>query len=96
MSTLPNVLLSLLLTSIFSFLAPVSLIGALLAVLFLIGYLPGLDAVAQVGVEQVSQFLSIFGTGSSLHGTLTIGLVCSLVGVLFDMFTFYRYQNLRD
>jgi hypothetical protein len=64
--------------------------------LFLLGFIPRLEAVGQVGVQQVSQFLAVFGTGSSLRGILLIGMVCSLVGVLFDMFTFYRYQNLRD
>jgi hypothetical protein len=98
MSILPNLLRSLLLTSIFSFLAPVLLIGTILASLALLGYVPGLEVFGKAGVEQVAQFLKVFGSTSALRGLVTIGIVCSGVGVLFDAYTFYRYQNqnLRD
>ncbi|MBF1999537.1 MAG: hypothetical protein IGS50_02305 [Synechococcales cyanobacterium C42_A2020_086] len=96
MSTLPNLLRSLLLTCIFSFLAPVFLVGLLLASFVLIRYLPPLEAIGTGGVEQLSHFLQIFGSGSTLQGLTVIGLVCSVVGVLFDTYTFYRLQNLRD
>lgn len=96
MSTLPNLLRSLLLTSIFSFIVPVFLVGSVLAFLVGLGYIPFLEAVSQVGVVQISHFLAVFGNGSALQGLIVIGLVCSLVGVLFDTYTFYRYQNLRD
>jgi type III secretory pathway component EscU len=96
MSILPNLLRSLLLTSIFSFLAPVFLIGTILASLVLLGYVPGLEVFGKIGVEQVAQFLKVFGSASALRGLVIIGVVCSLVGVLFDAYTFYRYQNLRE
>lgn len=96
MSTLPNFLRSLLLTSIFSFLAPILLIGAILVGLTALSYVPYLEAIAPAGVEQVSRFLAVFGSGSSPRGVLLIGTVCSLVGMLFDTYAFYRYQNLRD
>jgi hypothetical protein len=96
MSTLPNLLRSLILTSIFSFLAPVLLIGTILASLALLGYVPGLEIFGKAGVAQVAQFLKVFGSTSALRGLVTIGLVCSAVGMLFDAYTFYRYQNLRD
>jgi hypothetical protein len=96
MSTLPNLLRSLLLTSIFSFLAPVLLIGTILASLALLGYVPGLEVFGKAGVGQVAQFLKVFGSTSALRGLVTIGIACSVVGVLFDAYTFYRYQNLRD
>jgi hypothetical protein len=97
MSILPNLLRSLFLTSIFSFLAPVFLIGTILASLVLLGYVPGLEVFGKVGVAQVAQFLKVFGSTSALRGLVTIGVVCSLVGVLFDAYnTFYRHQNLRD
>jgi hypothetical protein len=96
MSILPNLLRSILITSIFSFTAPILFIGGIWGSLVIIGVLPGLAIVREVGVEQVAQFLAEFGNGSSAQGLLVIGLVCSLVGVLFDTFTFYRHQNLRD
>lgn len=96
MSILSNLLRSLLLTAIFSFATPILLIGALWGGLSLAGAVPGLAIVGQVGGTQVQQFLSVFGSGSTLHGLLVIGIVCSLVGVMFDTFTFYRQQNLRD
>jgi hypothetical protein len=96
MSTLPNLLRSLLLTSIFSFLAPVLLIGTILASLALLGYVPGLEVFGKVGVAQVAQFLKVFGSTSALRGLVTIGVACSVVGVLFDAYTFYRSENLRD
>jgi hypothetical protein len=96
MSTLPNLLRSLLLTSIFSFLAPVLLIGTILASLVLLGYVPGLEVFGKVGVAQVAQFLKVFGSTSALQGLVTIGIACSVVGVLFDAYTFYRTENLRD
>ncbi|NJR37993.1 MAG: hypothetical protein HC781_03000 [Leptolyngbyaceae cyanobacterium CSU_1_4] len=96
MSILPNLLRSLLLTSIFSFLAPVLLIGTILASLALLGYVPGLEVFGKAGLEQVAQFLKVFGSTSALRGLVTIGIACSVVGALFDAYTFYRYQNLRD
>jgi hypothetical protein len=96
MSILPNFLRSLILASIFSFLAPVLLIGTILASLALLGYIPGLEAIAQVGIGQVAEFLKVFGSANALRGLLTIGIACSLVGVMFDAYTLYRYQNLQD
>lgn len=96
MSILPNLLRSLLITSIFSFLAPVLLIGTILASLALLGYVPGLEVFGKVGLEQVAQFLKVFGSTSALRGLVTIGIACSVVGVLFDGYTFYRYHKLRD
>lgn len=93
MSLLPNLLRSLLITSILSFLVPVFLIAAIWSVLFLIGCLPYLETIGQVGAVQVSHFLDVFGSGSPIRGVMVIGLVCSLVGVLFDTYAFYRYQK---
>jgi hypothetical protein len=96
MSILPNLLRSLLLTGIFSFVTPSLFIGGLWGGISLIGAVPGFAIVGQVGRSQLSHFLSVFGNGSVLQGLLVIGLVCSLVGIMFDTFTFYRQQNLRD
>lgn len=96
MSILPNLLRSLILTGIFSFLTPVAFIGIILTTLLIIGFIPHLGVVGQVGVSQVFSFLSIFGSGSILLGVLTIAITASLVGILFDAYTFYRHQNFRD
>jgi hypothetical protein len=95
MSILPSLLRSLLITGIFSFLTPVLFIGIILATLFTVGHFPPLEVVGTVGIEQVLHFLSIFGSGSALAGVVVISTTGSLVGMLFDAYTFYRYQNLR-
>lgn len=96
MSTLPNLLRSLLLTSIFSFLAPVLLISILLAGSAVISYTPYLETLGNTSLEQIANFLKIFGSGSIWRGLTVIGLVGSLVGILFDTYTFYRFQYWRD
>lgn len=96
MSILPNFLRSLLLTIIFSFVAPMLLVGVALVSLSLIGYIPGLQGVGQAIAAQILQVLATFGSGSSLQGLVVIGLTCSLVGALFDTYAFYRYQILRE
>jgi hypothetical protein len=94
MTTLPNLLRSLLLTSIFSFLAPVSLIVLLLLGAVTLSYTP-LEALGSGSLSQIAQFLQVFGSGSTWRGTIVIGLVGSLVGVLFDTYTFYQSQQWR-
>lgn len=96
MSILPHLLRSLILSGIFSFLLPLLLIGVILGSLTLINYVPWLEPVSHDGIEQVLNFLLIFGSGSAIRGIVIIGLVCSLVGILFDTYAFYRYQSLRD
>lgn len=96
MSILPNLLRSLILTGLFSFLTPVAFIGIILATLLAIGYIPHLEIVGKAGVSQVFYFLTIFGSGSVLRGVLTIATTASLVGILFDAYTFYRHQNFRN
>lgn len=96
MSILPNFLRSLILTIFLSFAAPIVLMTVLLAALSAVSYVPGLDVPTQTGTTQLLQFLAIFGSGSPLQGMIIIGLACSLVGALFDAYTFYRYQNLNN
>jgi len=92
---MPNFLRSMLLTIVLSFLAPILLFGGTLIGLVLVSYIPGLEAVAQSVAKQIQQFLAIFGSGNSFQGLGVIGITCSLVGALFDAYTFYRYQSLR-
>jgi hypothetical protein len=96
MSTLPNLLRSLLVTSIFSFLTPVLFLGLLLVGALIVSYLPHLNAFGSGSLEQLIHFLKIFGSGSAWRGLTVIGLVGSLVGILFDTYIFYRFQNWRD
>jgi hypothetical protein len=96
MSILPNLLRSLLITSIFTFLAPALLVSAIWIAFFVLSVLPPLDTIGRMGIEQLTNFLNIFGNGVAGRGLLTICLVCSLVGILFDTYTFYRYQKLNN
>jgi hypothetical protein len=95
MTTLPSLFRSLLLTSIFSFLGPVLLLVLLLLGALGISYLPALEAFGTGSLEQITHFLQTFGSGSGWRGVIVIGLVGSLVGVLFDTYTFYQSQHLR-
>lgn len=96
MSTLPSFLRSILITGIFSFITPTLFIIGVMVCLSVLGYVLPFSPIRQAGLEQITHFLSVFGSGSSLNGLLVIGVVCSLVGILFDTYTFYRHQNLRN
>jgi len=95
MTILTNFLRSLLLTIIFSFITPISLIGGLLLCLSLLGHVPCLQEVTADIPMAIMHFLATFGSGSSLQGLFVIGLTCSFVGGLFDAYVYYRYQILR-
>ncbi|PAX60361.1 hypothetical protein [Brunnivagina elsteri] len=95
MAILTNFLRSLALTIIFSFVAPLILIGAVLVTLSLTGHVPGLQDITGAIAHLILQFLATFGGGSSLEGIIIIGLTCSFVGVLFDTYVHYRDQILR-
>ena len=90
---------SLLLTTIFSFTAPILLIGCLRVALYTMGYFPGMADICKAGAEQIRNFLAIFGSGQPLQGLVAIALTCSLVGALFDIYVFYShfsYNNWED
>ncbi|MGB3208494.1 MAG: hypothetical protein WBB28_26205 [Crinalium sp.] len=93
MNIFPSFVRSLLLTAILSFSTPVVVVGVMLAVLSLVAYLPGMEAIAQTGSSLILQFLAIFGSGCPWAGVFTIGLACSFVGGLFDTYAFYSYQT---
>ena len=94
MSILPSFLRSVLLTSVLSFVAPILLFGGALVSLALLAYIPGLEGSGLVA-EQILQFLATFGSGNRFGGLAVISLTCSIVGVLFDMYVFYRCQSMR-
>jgi hypothetical protein len=95
MSLITSFFRSLLLTVVFSFVAPIAIIGALLVTLSLIGYIPGLQQLTAAASNPILQFLAIFGSGNPLHGLIVIASTCSFVGVLFDTYVHYRYLILR-
>lgn len=90
-----NFLRSLLLTIILSFVAPMFLVGAMLVIVSLMGYIPGLQGITEAIATHILQFLIIFGSGTALRGLFVISLTCSFVGVLFDTYAYYRCQILR-
>ena len=90
-----NLLRSLLLTTVLSFVTPVVLIGCFLAILSGISYIPGIEIIGDLGVNAITNFLSVFGNGCPLEGMLIIGCTCSTVGGAFDMFNFYFYQGVK-
>jgi len=95
MSVFSSFLRSVVLTSIISFVAATGLVGLVTGLILAMGYVPGLATVSATGLQQVATILIIFGSGNPLVGLVLIGLVCSLVGVLFDVYTAYRNQALN-
>ncbi|OKH24819.1 hypothetical protein NIES593_06275 [Hydrococcus rivularis NIES-593] len=96
MSLVSNLIRSLLLTTLLSFILPIMAIGTLLAAAFAIAHVPGLTAFGRIGSSQIWEFLAIFGGGYPLQGILAIGFSCGMVGCLFDLYNFYLYQDLRS
>jgi len=92
MSIFPSFRPSLLLTLILSFATPILLVGGVLASVYLVACVPGVEAIGQSVSGQILQFLATFGSGCPVEGVLVIGLTCSFVGALFDTYAFYSYQ----
>jgi hypothetical protein len=95
MTVFTNFLRSLLLTILFSFVAPIILVGGTLLLLSLVGYIPGLQAITEDVATHIMRFLADFGSGSSLSGIFVISVTCGFVGALFDVYVYYRCQILR-
>lgn len=95
MTVMINFLRSLLLSIIFSFVAPMFLFGSVLCALSVAGYIPGLQEVTEVVSSLITEFLSVFGSGTPVGGLFVICSTCSFVGALFDTYAYYRYQILR-
>jgi hypothetical protein len=98
MSIVPPFLRSLLVTSLLSFLLPLAILGAARMGLLLVSSIPLLAELGNSGNRSLVEFLATFGSGHPVEGVLAIGLTCSLVGSLFDVFASHRYhpQNLRE
>lgn len=96
MSTLPDLLRSVIIAGIFSFLLPWFAVGALALGFYSVGLSPLTATFSQAGLQALAYILRTFGNGTVVTGLVLIGCVCSLVGVLFDVFTFYRQQKLGN
>lgn len=88
-------LVSLSLSILLSFVAPLVLIGFVVVCLALAAYLPGMASISQIATTQILKFLTVFGTGDAISGAVVIALACSLVGALFDTYSYY-YRSLRN
>ncbi|MBD2292130.1 hypothetical protein H6G06_01205 [Anabaena sphaerica FACHB-251] len=95
MSIFTNFLRSLVLTTVFSFIAPMFLVGVMLVCFCLSSFVPGLQGLTEDIPSQILHFLATFGTGSPINGLFVISLTCAFVGGLFDIYAYYRYQILR-
>lgn len=87
MNIISSLLLSVVLTSLLSFAAPIILLVIVLAALSVLLYLPGGEFVAHTGISQILWFLGVFGSGSAIEGILTIALACGIVGGLFTIYS---------
>ncbi|BAZ45653.1 hypothetical protein NIES4102_26790 [Chondrocystis sp. NIES-4102] len=76
-----------------SFGLPIILISCILLLLCIIGYVPGLFELSTQGIENVSNFLTVFGNGRRFEGLVTIGFTLSIVGISLDILNFYLYQK---
>lgn len=92
MSIVPPFLRSLLVTSLLSFLLPLAILGAALMSLLLVSSIPLLSELGNSGIRSLVEFLATFGNGNPGEGVLAIGLTCSFVGSLFDVFASGRYH----
>lgn len=81
-------------TAIVSFMVPLVLIGTIFMSLAVLQPWAPMRAFSAQGIDQLLQFLATLGSGHLWQGVLVMGATSSLVGMLFDTFTFCRYQRL--
>ncbi|MBX2862545.1 MAG: hypothetical protein KTR27_03250 [Leptolyngbyaceae cyanobacterium MAG.088] len=84
----------LVLTLVVGFLLPAVGMGIALGALTL-GVWSPLSAMSSVGKDHLIDFLITFGAGDVAHGFVIICLTISIVGGLFEVFTFYKYLYLK-
>ncbi|HEY9879960.1 MAG TPA: hypothetical protein V6D29_16010 [Leptolyngbyaceae cyanobacterium] len=93
MRQIPRRFISLSLTAVFSFLLPLLLIGSIFLSLFGLTTLSWLMPLSQQGLQQFIHVLTTLGSGDPWQGALVVGLTSSTVGVLFDTFASYRFEE---
>jgi hypothetical protein len=85
---------SLVLTLVICFLLPAIGMGVALGALT-VGVWSPLSNISSMGKDHLVDFLITFGAGNMSHGFVIICLTISIVGGLFEMFTFYKYLYLK-
>lgn len=90
MNTLLVFFCSLFFTGLVAFATPLLVVGLLIMALRVLELVPVITTVSQTTINQVQTVLATFGSGEPLEGLIVIGFTCSVVGVLFDTYTFYR------
>ena len=85
---------SLILTLVICFMLPAIGLGVAFGALTL-GVWSPLSAVSELGRDQLTDVLITFGAGNLGHGIVAICLTISIVGGMFEMFTFYKYLYLK-
>lgn len=85
---------SLLLTLGICFITPAISLGIALGA-FTLGTWSPLSTISTVGKDYLVDFLITFGAGDVVNGIVIICLTISIVGGLFEMFTFYKYGYLK-
>ena len=91
-----NLFVSLSLAAFMSFTATAFFIGGAIALISVVGYVPGFWELSNQMTLHIINFLAVFGNGKPLQGIITLGLTLSIVGVSLDLLNIYRYQSIRD
>lgn len=94
MSIFSHLIRSLLLTMVFSFITPLFVMAVGLICFDMMSHLPLVESMGKIGSSQIVKFLSTFGTGCPLQGSLVISITFSLVGGLFDTYASYHYHRI--
>ena len=93
--TVSHFIRSLFVSAVLSFLVPVISVAGIFALAFGMRYIPDLELISQMGVRQIYNVLSEFGSGNPVQGIVVIGITFGLVGGLFDTFALYRHQRFK-
>jgi hypothetical protein len=91
-----RLLKSLLLSLSFGFVSPVILFGLILFSLSALSHIPSLYSAATGTYTKIEGFLNVFGNGNWLIGLLVIGLTCSLVAGLLELFNIFQQSTKLD
>lgn len=96
MKPICNLLRSFVVTIVISFAFPVMLVLGLLTIALGMTYVPGVESIGEVTLQQLTAFLNIFGAGSVFRGVIVIGLTLALVAGWFDIYTVYRLYQFKQ
>lgn len=84
---------SLAMTAVVAGILPMALMGLMIFGLGLVqACVPRMDLYGQ-GIHRLIDVLTVLGNGDPRQGVLTIAATASLVGMLFDTYTFYQGRS---